>query len=326
MPLTVTLAGAIAHRGADVLRHRLSPSARIVALADDATAEERAACLEESQVLVTVRLSADDGPLSQLRLLHLPVSGLDAIDFGAVPPECPVCNVYEHGVGVSEYVLAAMLEWTVGLAARSARFKAGSWAESPRLSGPLRPELAGRTLALVGYGTIARAVAERAGAFGMRVLAVTRNPESRAGDPVCAGSYARLTEILNQADFVVLALPLDEGTRGLIGREALAAMKPSAVLINVARGPIVDEDALFEALSAGRLGGAVLDTWYSYPAPGRESVRPSRLPFETLDNVLMTPHLGSWSEGLIERRFAVIADNIERLRKGEPLVNLVPRP
>jgi phosphoglycerate dehydrogenase-like enzyme len=103
-------------------------------------------------------------------------------------------------------------------------------------------------------------------------------------------------------------------------------MRPEAVLINVARGPIVDEDALYQTLSARTIRGAVLDTWYRYPGPGDPDVQPSRHPFHELDNVVMTPHCSGWTEGLMERRFAVIADNIERLRAGRPLLNQVHPP
>jgi phosphoglycerate dehydrogenase-like enzyme len=120
-------------------------------------------------------------------------------------------------------------------------------------------------------------------------------------------------------------VPAERGDARLIGADELARMKPDAVLINVARGPIVGEDALYQALLERWIGGAVLDTWYRYPGPGDQGVRPSRHPFHELANVVMTPHCSGWTEGLIERRFAVIADNIERLRDGRPLLNRVHR-
>ena len=117
--------------------------------------------------------------------------------------------------------------------------------------------------------------------------------------------------------------PLTEATRGLIGPAELARMKPDAVLINVARGPIVDEQALFDALREERIGGAVLDTWYRYPSPDDPAVRPASLPFHELANVVMTPHCSGWTDGLMPRRFGVIGDNLERLRAGSPLLSQV---
>jgi phosphoglycerate dehydrogenase-like enzyme len=96
------------------------------------------------------------------------------------------------------------------------------------------------------------------------------------------------------------------------------------VLINVARGPVVDEEALYQALREGLIGGAVLDTWYRYASPAEPDLRPSRQPFHELQNVVMTPHLSGWTEGLMPRRLAVIIDNIERLAGGRPLRHHAP--
>ena len=234
-----------------------------------------------------------------------------------------VCNVFEHAIGVSEYALAAMLEWTIGLGRRSDRFKGGDWSQSPRTGGPTRPELAGKTVGCLGYGTIGQAVAARARAFGMGVLALTRTPRPLEPAPDWLGGFGDLERLLEGTDFLVIACPLTEDTRGLIGAEAFAAMKPTAVLINIARAHIVDEDALYEALSTGAIAGAALDPCYRYPAPGDADQRPSTRPFHDLDNALMTPHLSSWTDGLIARRFTFVADNIERLIAGEALVNRV---
>ena len=157
----------------------------------------------------------------------------------------------------------------------------------------------------------------------MQVLAVTRTPRQLDPSPDWLGGFDQLAHLLEHADFVLIACPLTEQTRGLIGQAQLARMKPDAVLINVARGPIADEDALFAALRDGVIGGAVLDTWYRYPSPAESDVRPSRHPFHELSNVVMTPHLSGWTEGLMPRRFAVIIDNLERLADGRPLLNQV---
>jgi phosphoglycerate dehydrogenase-like enzyme len=216
-----------------------------------------------------------------------------------------------------------MLHRTVDLPGRDARFKAGSWAESPLQGAPTRRELAGQTVGCLGYGHIGRAVAARARAFGMRVMAVTASGRSGEPAPDWTGAPAELDRLLEAADFVLIACPLSEATRGMIGAPQLARMKPDAVLINVARGAIVDEPALFEALREHRIGGAVLDTWYRYPSAEAPAVRPANLPFHELANVLMTPHCSGWTDGLMARRFALIAENIERLQGGRPLRNQV---
>ena len=324
--MKIVLNGPVAQAGAAILRRRFGAAAE-VAEVDHRAADDRAImAFAEAKVLVSVDFNPRMPTAPRLRLVHVPAAGLDALELAAVPDGCRVCNVFEHEIGISEYVMAAMLHLTVDLAGKSARFKAGSWADSPRVMAPFRPELAGRTLGSIGYGHIGRALAHRARAFGMRVMALARTRREVDPRPDWLGEPAQLPDLLEASDFVLVACPLNEVTRGMIGRAELARMKPRAVLINVARGPIVDEDALYQALSAGRIGGAVLDTWYRYPEPGNPSVRPSRHPFHELGNVVMTPHCSGWTEGLMERRFAVIADNIERLRDGRPLLNQVHPP
>ena len=133
----------------------------------------------------------------------------------------------------------------------------------------------------------------------------------------------KLDELLVKSDFVLLALPLDPSTAGLIGREQIGKMKPTALIINVARGALIDEKALYEACRDRRIGGAAIDTWFRYPAQGEVRGDPSHLPFRDLDNVIMTPHGSGWTEGLRPRRCRLIAKNLDRLARGEPLVNIV---
>ena len=125
---------------------------------------------------------------------------------------------------------------------------------------------------------------------------------------------------------VVVSLPLSASTHGLVNASALAAMRPDAVLVNVGRGPVVDEKALFDALRMRRIGGAVIDTWYHYPTPSQPECAPSAFDFASLDNVLMTPHMSGWTAGTVRRRQETLADNITRLSTGLPLVNVLRAP
>jgi len=133
----------------------------------------------------------------------------------------------------------------------------------------------------------------------------------------------KLDDLLAKVDFLLLALPLDSSTAGLIGTQQLAKMKPGAFIINVARGALIDEKALYEACRDRRIAGAAIDTWYRYPAQGQVRGEPSSLPFRDLDNIIMTPHGSGWTEGLLPRRCRLIARNLDRLARGEPLFNVV---
>jgi phosphoglycerate dehydrogenase-like enzyme len=123
----------------------------------------------------------------------------------------------------------------------------------------------------------------------------------------------------------VLCTALGPETEGLIDTGRLALMKPSAFLVNIARGAIVDEDALYQALRERRIGGAALDVWWQYPDAAEPQRRPSRHPYHELPNVIMTPHCSGWTEGMVARRWAEVAGNINCFVRGEPLHNVVAR-
>lgn len=313
---------------------RLAPLPRLVntaweiVIADPARAGEFAAALSTADAMVSMNWPADMPPAPHLRLLQLPGAGTDEIVFDALPADTSVCNAFEHEIGIAEYVMAAMLHWTLDLPAMDREMRAGRWWGS-FLCGPRHGDLYGTTLAILGYGRIGREVAKRASAFGMRVIAASRTPGG--GDAWCerVAPMNALADVVAQGDFVLAALPLDAASRGVVNATIFDAMKPTAVLINVGRGATVDEEALFTALRTERIRGAVIDTWYSYPPPSKDSIpehAPSRFPFHELGNLVMTPHASAWSEALKERRCRVIAANLDRLARGEPLLNVVRAP
>lgn len=284
-----------------------------------------AADMAAASALVSFSFDRSLPPAPRLKLIQIPAGGHDQIDLAAIPPGCTLCNVFGHEIGIAEYVLLALLEGCVRLRDMDAAFRRHEWRDGPVGRGRTHDEIFGKALGLVGFGHIGAAIAARARAFGVEVRTVTRTPSRAAGQVDWAGGLDRLDELLAGADFVVVCCPLTPETRGLIGAAQLARMKPTAVLVNVARGEIVDEDALYHALAARRIGGAVIDVWYRYPATGANVAAPSRFPFAKLDNVIMTPHASCWTEPLFERRWTTIADNLDRLATGRELRNVVSR-
>lgn len=281
-----------------------------------------AAALGRADAMVSMSWDFDMPAAAHLKLLQLPGAGLDAIDFTKVPANVTVCNCFEHEIGIAEFVLGAMLEWTLDLRAMDRRLRKQDWTGS-YLCGPVHGELYGKTIGIVGFGRIGREVARRAQGFGMRVIACTRTPRI---DPLAerVDGMERLHAMLGESDFVVITAPLTDETRGVIDDSAFAAMRANAVLINVARGAIIDEQAMYSALRARRIGGAIIDTWYRYPPQGQPAgPRPCNLPFEELDNLIMVPHASAWTDGLLPRRNRAVATNLNRLARGEPLVNVV---
>jgi len=181
-------------------------------------------------------------------------------------------------------------------------------------------ELFGKVMGIVGYGDIGHAVAARARDFGMRVLAVRRRPQLSESDPYAEEvlPVERLPELMARSDYVVVAAPLTPETRGLIGEAELRAMKPTAVLINIGRGPTVVEPALVGALEENRIRGAALDVFDQEPLPADH-------PFYRLKNVLLSPHCADHTPGWEEAAMELFLDNFERFRRGQPLRNLVDK-
>jgi phosphoglycerate dehydrogenase-like enzyme len=307
----------------DKLQASLHGSYEIVGLPREAASSAASDdVIAPDDVVVTLRFARPDRA-PPFRLLHVPGAGLDGIDFGALAPGCAVCNVFEHEIPIAEFVLLAMLEWQIRLSEMRQSFTPETWSAVYRNRLP-HGELFGKTLGLIGFGRIGRAIAVRARAFGMRVTAMDAGT---AADPAgLAEIVLPLSErrrLLAEADFVVIACPLTESTRNSIDADALGRMKRSAVLINISRAEIVDEDALYRALADGVIAGAVLDVWYRYPVGSDDLTPPSRQPFHTLPNVYATPHSSAWTDALPRRRYAVIAENIRRLEANEPLLNPV---
>jgi phosphoglycerate dehydrogenase-like enzyme len=319
--LRVAFAGVFAGQLADRVRARVQVPCDVVQGGEG----EILPRLGDVDVLVSMAFTREMAAAApRLRLVQVPGAGLDRVDRGALGPETALANAYGHDVGIAEYVIGATLALARELCRIDGSLRQGRWESvwSGRAV-PLWSELAGKTLGIVGYGRIGQAVARRALAFDMDVMAIRR--DASRPDPHRL-AYLRgpeaLDEVLARADVLALTLTLTPDTRGLIDASALALMKPTALLINVARGEVVDEDALYEALARGALGGAALDVWYRYPQ-GQGATLPAHRPFHTLPNVLMTPHVSGWTEGMMEARASVIAENIHRVARGHAPVNLI---
>lgn len=180
--------------------------------------------------------------------------------------------------------------------------------------------LEGQTLGIVGYGSIGSAVAERARPFGMRVAALRRRTELFAKDSFVDENYGpdELRKMLATSDYVVASTPLTAETRGLIGAEELAVMKPGAVIMNVGRGPVIDESALVRALQSGALRGAALDVFDVEPLPHDHA-------FWKMPNVLLSPHTADRVEGFLAPALECFFENLARFMKGTSLLNLVDK-
>ncbi len=306
------------------LRQRVSDDFDLVAIDYGAGSENMIAAFGDASAVVTVRFDQDIPPAPNLALVQVPGVGCDEIDLAALPPTATLCNVYGHAEAVAEFAILALLQWCHRFCEANASFKSGSWERSSRFGTPPHGELFGRVVGLVGYGHVGRAIAKRLAGFGVTTLVCNRTPPSDIPNVAKTYELRELPNMLEECDFIIVSVALTEETSGLLGPSSFASMKKRAVLINVARGPIVDEEALYLALSKNRIGGAVIDVWYNYPESTVDAfAKPSKFVFSELSNVYMTPHISGWTQGTVERRWSEIADNLERLRANRPLLNIV---
>jgi phosphoglycerate dehydrogenase-like enzyme len=300
--IEIVLVGNIASCGLDEFSRRLKTPHRLLTYPCDLAEAEAVVGSPVSRRMI--------GQAPKLRLVHSAGAGCDGIALDALDG-IPVCNVFHHERAIAEYVMMTILALERNLFRQDRDLRKGLWAGSCVQGPPLAAEVTGKTVGVLGFGHIGKEVARLAAAFEMEIRSL------RSGH-----SRAELETLLEASDFVVLACPLTPGTRGLIGPAEFARMRPTASLINVARGEVVDELALYEALRGRRIRSAAIDVWYQYPKDGVPRM-PSRFPFDKLDNVILTPHCSAWTERVVALRFRDIAANIDRLVAGEPLVNLV---
>ena len=324
-PLNVVLYGDIILPNEYRLRAKADFPFNLLKLPDDASAVDKQAALDRADAVVCVHFDHPSRQAPRLRLVQLQAAGYDKIDFACVPEQAAVCNAFGHTRAISEYVLMTMLMWTHRWKAVEDSFRAGSWEYSGSMYGPLRDELNSRTVGILGFGRMGKEIAAHCRALGTRVVVCARTaPNADQVDAVYP--LERLDDFLAQCDFVVVAIALVPPTQGLIDAARLGRMKRNAVLINVARGPVVVEQDLYQALTAGTIAGAVIDVWWQYPQADDPRRHGSRFPFHELDNVMMTPHSSGWTEQMMDRRWDMIMANLRATWSGAPLINVVRAP
>ncbi|WP_339060178.1 D-2-hydroxyacid dehydrogenase [Tepidibacillus marianensis] len=265
--------------------------------------------LNDTNVLITYGEDLNEEYLSRmghLRWIHVVSAGLDKMPFSYLQQRGIMVTNSKgiHQVPMSEYTLAVILQ----IARKTDQFYQNqigkTWNREIRVS-----EIHGSTLGIIGLGAIGSAIAEKAKIFGMRVIGINSDGrDMKEIDRVYPPSL--LKTVLTESDYIVVIVPLTEQTHHMIGREELLAMKPTAYLINIARGNVVDEQALIEVLKERRIGGVVLDVFSEEPLPEDH-------PFWNLPNVIITPHVSGRSPKYMERALVIFQYNLEKYRHQE---------
>ena len=268
-------------------------------------------------VLVPTVARIDEAALAspRLRLVQQFGAGLDGVDVEAASRHgVYVANVPSGETANADSVAELAILLMLALARKLPRAQENL--RERRLGAPVGTTIMGKTVTIVGFGGIGRALVRRLRGFDVRIIAVSRHgPRGDDGGVDLHLPTSALREALEQADFVIVATPLNDETRGLIGREAFACMKQGAFLVNVARGPIVDREALLEALESKKLSGAGLDVFWQEPPDPADPI----FSFETV----ATPHVGGATDKSFREIAREIAANVERVRRGEVPRNCV---
>ncbi len=240
-------------------------------------------------------------------------------------PNITVHNAPYNYVPTAETALALMLGCAKFLVKGDTHLRKGNW--SIRYSDRPQLLLQGRTAVILGYGRIGKHMAPVCKALGMNVIGLRRSVQADdAADPYAdVRANSDLLEVLPKSDVLLIALPQTPETTGMIGEKELALLPKNAMLINVGRGPVVDERALYDALVDGTLAAAGIDVWYNYPEHGgsRTKTMPSQYPFHELEQVILSPHRAGWMGRDDDSRIIFLADMLNRAARGEPLPNQI---
>ena len=273
--------------------------------------------LREAEIIFTFSLRPEQfAAAKHLRWIHAATAAVHQFQYPSLTESGVILtNSREvHGLVVAEHVMALIFALAKKIPQAVRLQQKRTWGQTEIWNSAVHPrDLAGSTLGLIGLGSIGSRVAQMAHASGMRIVAVRQHVEKeRLPGVEEVFSFANLDALLRQSDFVVVAAPLTTDTQGLINEQRLAAMKPSAYLINVGRGPEIDEVALADALRNAQIAGAALDVFEKEPLPEDS-------PLWDLENLLITPHTAGLSENLWRRHYDLFSDNLRRYLSKQPL-------
>jgi phosphoglycerate dehydrogenase-like enzyme len=313
---------SLSHIWREELRPLLDAGVDYVAV-DPEDADAAAAAMHDADILISTKFDAAMATrVTKLKLLLCPSAGTEGIERDRLPAGVVVRNGAGHEIPMAEYAIGMLVALRQQVPRADRALRDGRWEYGFLGPGGFVEELWGSKLGLVGFGRIGNEILPRATAFGMTTVALTMHPE-KVTQPVPGlesigdlKDAAAVDALCRECDALVLCCELSDLSRGLLDARRLKRMKTHAVVVNISRGPVADEQALYEALRDRAIAGAALDVWYEYPNERGDRTPPSRFPFGELDNVLMTPHSSGWTEGHRRRKLAHMADAINAFARG----------
>ncbi|MEA2087702.1 MAG: NAD(P)-dependent oxidoreductase [Candidatus Caldatribacteriota bacterium] len=283
--------------------------------------------LKEVEVVIGGTFSKEDlEQAKKLKLIQIPFAGVDKLDFSLYKnyPDIFICNIHANKNAVAEQAFALILALAKNIVINDKDLRLGKWhgfsTKEPTV------QLQGKSLGIVGLGSIGWEIAKIGHALGMKVFSLKRKIEEKdlkkKNILEFLGEKKDLEKVIKESNFIVVAVPLTKETKGLIGKKELKLMK-GKYLINISRGVVIDEEALFISLKEGNLAGAAIDTWYQYPSLEQREVLPSKYGFQKLNNVVMSPHTAGYTDKALEENIKSVFANIAKIYYGEEPENLI---
>jgi len=283
--------------------------------------------LKEVEVTIGGTFTKEDlEQAKKLKLIQIPFAGVDKLDFDLYKnhQDIYICNIHTNRAAVAEHAFALVLALAKNIITNDRDLRMGKWhgfsTKEPTI------QLQGKSLGIVGLGSIGWEIAKISHTLGMKVFALKRKIEEKDLEKKnileFLGEKKDLGKMIKKSDFIVVAVPLTRGTKGLIGEKELKLMK-GKYLVNISRGAVIDEEALFESLKECNLAGAAIDTWYQYPNSEQRKVLPSKYDFHKLDNIVMSPHTAGYTDRALEENIKSVFDNIVKIYFGEEPENRI---
>jgi len=277
--------------------------------------------LKEVEVTIGGTFTKEDlEQAKKLKLIQIPFAGVDKLDFDLYRDyqDIYICNIHTNRAAVAEHAFSLILALAKNIVTNDRDLRMGKWhgfsTKEPTI------QLQGKSLGIVGLGSIGWEIAKIGHTLGMKVFALKRKIEEKDLEKKNVleflGEKKDLEKVIKESDFIVVAVPLTQETKGLIGEKELKLMK-GKYLINISRGAVIDEEALFKSLKEGNLAGAAIDTWYQYPTSEQRKVFPSKYDFHKLDNIVMSPHTAGYTDRALEENIKSVFDNIVKIYFGE---------
>lgn len=293
----------------------------VLEFVDEGTRDELIAKIRDADIVIAGYLPKSVlENAEKLKFIQTVTAGVDRYDFEYLRKRniflasSKGCNARQ----VAEHAFALLLALAKRVTVYDNMMKEGKWVPYTRET--MVEDLEDKILGIIGYGNIGREIAKIAKAFNMKIYAIKRNPSKRDSLVDFLGTFEDIEYVLSVSDFVIVALPLTEDTYGSIGEKQLSLMKKTAYIINISRGAVIDENALYKALVDGWISGAGIDVWWFYPPDPRT---PSQLKIHKLNSVIATPHKAGWTRHAREKCIRFACQNVRRYIEKKEVLNIV---